>query len=252
MKSSFQIELYKLIRHPLTFGVLAFCLGLLSLLFYRLCVDYLQMAHQALHARDVNVSISVEIIKPLCSWAMVLMVLIIPLFTTYSISQEYKQHTFILWATSARTSTNIVLGKALSIFSFVGFFVFILLLMVATLASNASLHWQMITLSLFSLALVGCCIISFGLFISALIFQPFLALLVTYTGLFLWMLIEWLNPFPKDFTYLAKELSLISHSYPALNGIFNLADFVFFILVSIFWLTLTIRQLNFKMTKVTL
>ncbi|MBS0285902.1 MAG: hypothetical protein JSR17_00880 [Proteobacteria bacterium] len=252
MKNSFQIEIYKLVRHPLTFGVLSLSLGLLSLLFYRLCVDYLHLAHGALHAREISASISVEIIKPLCSWAILLMALTFPLFTTQSLSQEVKQRTFALWAMSSRTAFNIIFGKWLSILCFVGFIELILLLMIGSLFLNATLNWQMITLSLLTVALIGCCIISFGLFISSLISHPIFALLVTYIGLLLWMLIEWLNPFSKAYAYLAKELSLINHSYAAFHGIINMADFVFFILVSIFWLTLTSRHLAIKMTHVKL
>ncbi len=251
MKNVFDIECYKLKRHPLVMIILSLCLGVLSLLFYRLCVDYLQKSHLALHQRDIEISVFVEIIKPLCSWTVVVMALVLPLLTLYSFSQEYRQNTFYLWAMSPLKAKNIVIGKWLSLMLILTIILLFLLCMICTLAFTTTLNWQQITLSLITVYLVGACLLSFGLFISSCFANPVLALGITYVAELAWMMLQWLNPLPDKLHFLAKEFSLLIHCHHAFLGILYSPDIVFFILMSTFWISLTIRQVSHKMTSIT-
>jgi len=251
MKIVFHLELYKLRRHPMTLFIISLCFGFMSLLFYRLCVDYLHLSHQALNTRNVAPSISFEIVKPLCSWTIILLAIVLPLFTTLSFSQEFRQKTFTLWAMSPQSAFTIVMGKCLSLVLLLSLFLAMLVLMIIQLSFSATLMWEMILLSLTMVGLIGWSIICFGLFISCCISQPLLALGVTYAGVLIWMLLEWLNPFGENHKALAKELSLLSHSEHALNGIAYSPDVVYFILTSLFWLCLTLKIIGFRLKSVT-
>ncbi len=250
MKMTCKLEILKLSRHPMTLFIISLFVGIMSLLFYRLCVDYLHMSHHALNTRNVAPSISAEIIKPLCSWSIILIALIFPLFTTLSYSQESRQRTFTLWAMSPQTAYNLVFGKFLSLLLLLSLLLCILLCMIITLSFSATLAWKMILLSLLTVWLIGCAIISFGLCISCIFSQPLLALGLTFAGELVWMLLEWLNPFGEQFKFIAKGFSLLSHSEHALSGIAYSPDMLFFILASIFWLSLTLRQTRFLLTRV--
>ncbi len=250
MIKSFQIECYKLIRHPLFLITLSLSFGILAILFHRLCLDYLHLAHHALNTRNIAPSLSEEIIKPLCSWSIIIMALILPVFTAYSLSQEYKQKTFIQWAMSCFKARDIVLGKWLCLIVIVLFINSIMLLMMSILHMNASLHWQVIALSTLVVLLVGSCLISFGLYISSFCKNPLIALGITYLGELLWMLLPWLNPFHQPLDIWVQHFSIINHCHHAFLGIFFSPDLIFFILTTLFWLTLTIRQVNPKLTDI--
>jgi len=192
-----------------------------------------------------------EIIKPLCSWSIVLMALVFPLLTLTSFSQEYRQKTFYLWAMSPMTATKIVIGKSMSLLLVLCFILLSLLLMISTLHLSTTLNWSEILLSISSVFLIGASIICFGLFVSSCSANPVLCLGFTYVGELAWMMLPWLNPFPEKYHFLAKDLSLLDHSRHAFMGILYSPDLLFFILVCVFWTSLTIRRVKHKMTSVT-
>ncbi|MGD9592944.1 MAG: hypothetical protein AB7V32_10525, partial [Candidatus Berkiella sp.] len=109
-----------------------------------------------------------------------------------------------------------------------------------------------ISLNMAMVFLVTSSFLSFGLFVSSLFSNPILALGFTYVIEFAWLMLQWLNPFPKNFQFLAKELSLLNHCQHALLGIIYTPDLIFFILIMILMLTLTTRQVKHKMTHIML
>ncbi|MBS0288823.1 MAG: hypothetical protein JSS07_02140 [Proteobacteria bacterium] len=243
-----QIEIYKLLRHPMIL-IISFAFGLISLLFYRLCVDYLHLAHHALNHRQ-TASLTFEVIKPLCSWTILILAIVFPLFTTQTLSQELKQKTFYLWAGSAIKAYELVMGKWLSLMFILLLILCLVFAMILSLAFNTSLSFPMMGLSLVTVAFVGCCFICFGLFISSMIPNPLFSLGMTYFGIIIWMLLEWLNPLGQKYAWLAKEISILSHSYHGLNGIIYSPDICFFIITSALCLCLTHLRVKYFMTKV--
>lgn len=243
-----RIESFKLLRHPMTWVLVMLTLGAMTLLFFRLCVDYLRLAEEFLHQRDLQASLSLEVIRPLCSWTIVIIAIIFPVFTTYAISQELRSKTFYLWAASPVRASAFVIGKFLSILSILLIVIAVMLLMIATLSLETNLDWGMITTSVLAVGLIGTSFISFGLFLSSVISYPLLAIVATFIGNAIWMLLEWLDPFPFDWFHIAKESSLLSHSYHLLNGIVYSPDIVYYALFDIFWLLITIRIVYKKMT----
>ncbi len=243
-----RLEIYKLVRHPMTWGLLSISIGLLSLVYYRLCVDYLHLAHRALHQRDIYPSLSIDVFKPLCSWTIVVLALIFPLFTTNAFSQEYRHNTFTLWAMSPLPARTIVFAKAKSLLFILLVMISVLILLISSLAFDAPLSYKMIASMLLGVALIGCCFLSFGLFISSIIPNPLFAMGITFLGNLGWMLLEWINPFPSSWT-LAKELSLLGHCYHFLNGILYSPDIIYFLIFTGFWLTLSVQVVNHKMTR---
>ncbi len=243
-----RLELYKIFRHPMTWGLLSLSLCLLSLVFYRLCVDYLHLAHRALQQRDIYPSLSIDVIKPLCSWSIVVLAIIFPLFTTNAFSQEYRHNTFTLWAMSPLPARSIVYAKTKSLLFILIVILSFLALLIATLSFDAPLSYKMIASQLLGVALIGCCFLSFGIFISSIIPNPLFAMGITFLGNLGWMLLEWINPFPATWT-LAKELSLLGHCYHFLNGVLYSPDIVYYLIFTGFWLMLATKMVNHKMTR---
>lgn len=247
-----KLEGYKLIRHPMFWGVFCFAMIFSGLLFYRLCVDYLHLSQQALQHKELLISISSEIIKPICSWNIAILAIIIPIFTTYAFSQEYKQRTFYLFASSPESATSILMGKYLSLILITLILMGYILLMMLVLQTQTSLQWGMIAMGALSILCVGSCFTSFGLFISTIISHPMLAIGVSFLGNVIWMMLEWLNPFPSYWVSLSQHLSLLGHSYHLLNGIFYSPDIAYYLLFNLFWLSLTQTALKFKLQSVSI
>lgn len=242
-----KIEIAKTLRHPMTWGIYSLCIIVQSLLFYRLCLDYLQVAQHALHQQGISSSLSLSVFKPFCSWTIMLLAIIIPLFTTQTLSQEFRQKTIYLWAKSPISTYHILIGKTLSIVFVMLMILFAMLIMMASLTFETTLAWSTISSILFITALIGLGFICFDLFICSVISNPLFALAACFLGNLLWMLLEWLNPFPLAYYYLAKELSLLSHSYHFLNGILYSPDLIFYLVFCGFWLFFTQRVLKNKM-----
>jgi ABC-2 type transport system permease protein len=245
-----RLEMQKTWRHPLLGGLGALALTFLSLLFYRLCVDYLQLANDTVLQSQRTISVSLEIVKPFCSWSMVLFSFIIPLLSTASISQEFRQNTFLLWATSSFSAFQIVIGKWFSMVSMIMGALAMMFLMIATLSLETKLDYGLIFSALCAVALVSSCFISFGLFISSLIPFPLFAMGVSFIGNILWIVLEWFDPFPAKWHFLSEQLSLFGHLDHFLNGILTSADIGYYLAFSGVWLGLTMMVMHQKMIKV--
>lgn len=233
----------------MTLYVFSLCSGLLAMLYHRLCVDHLQAAQVALQQRT-PVSLTEEVIKPLFSWSIILFAMVLPIFTTLSLSQEFRQQTIYLWASNPIGAWQLLCGKFLSLLAFVFLMLSLMLMMIATLQFETPLDWGMITSSVLALILIGCCFISFGLFISTHIKNSLFAIGITFLGNLFWMLLEWLNPFPEQGFFLARELSLLNHTHHLFHGIIHSPDLAFYGLSSLFFLIITARSLKQQLTQI--
>jgi len=250
MYTVWRLEMFKYRRDVTTYGLGALVLGLLALLFYRLCVDYLQMAHEQVAQSARTLSVFGEIIKPFCSWALVIFAFCIPLLTTASMSREYHQQTFMLWASSPHHALAIVLGKWLSMLALVMLVMFVMLGMIMTIGLQAKLEYGSIFTSLLAVFLVSSSFISFGLFISSMINTPLYAMGVTFVGNGLWILLEWIDPFMQQWHTLSQTLSLFGHLDYFFNGIIVSQDLAYYIAFTSFFLSLATFCVNKKMQKV--
>lgn len=244
-----RLETTKLLRHPIIPMLMALTMGLLWLFFYRLFVDYLTLMQNALVQGSRHASLSVEVVKPLFSWSIVVLAFILPLFTTIAFSVEMQQRTFYLWATHPIRPFDLVIGKYLCILGMTTLILLGLLLMICTLQIEASLDWGMVMGGCFALLGVSSALISFGLFVSCLTSSPLLAIGITVVGNLMWLLIEWLSPFSATLLP-ARELSLLGHSFHLLHGHFQSIDVAFYLFFTIFWLLMSARVLRFKMKRV--
>lgn len=234
-----QLEIKKWTPRPLLWGLWALCFTLISLFFYRLCVDYLILSQKSILQNAVSPSILLEIIKPLSSWSIILLSLLLPIFTTNALSQENRQQTFILWANSTLSARAIVFGKFFSILLFPLSLALVEALMLLTLGWETQIDLGWLFSGLLSILLISASIIAFGLFISSVIESPLATMTLTFLGTLTWMLLEWIDPFPHAWGQFAEHFSLLSHSYHLLNGILLSTDIAYYFLFCIFWLLLT-------------
>jgi len=242
-----RIEYFKNSRQPLFWALLAFLTLILSLIFHRLCVDYLTEAQLAVQQNNIVQSVSQAIVKPFCSWTIVMFAFLLPILATQTLSHEFRQNTFHVWIRSRFDSVSIVFGKAAFILSFVFFTLFLLALMFGILSFETNLDLSFLFCGLLTVILMSSAILSFNLFISSCFIQPLYALALATIGNLLWMSLEWLNPFGEKGQSFCSELSLIAHSHHLLNGVLYLPDLIFYFVFSAFWLSMTALCVHQKM-----
>jgi len=171
----------------------------------------------------------------------VLMLLLIPVLTMRSFSEEKRLGTLELLFSYPVSDAQIVLGKFLGL-------VGLLVIMIAPtsvyffLSGVVGAHFetQAIATGYLGLFLVGASFIALGMFISSFTeHQAVSAGIGFVVFLFFWIvgwMADWVTP---AFGVLLKELSLIEHFQDMARGVVDTKDIAFFILFIIFFLFAT-------------
>ena len=174
---------------------------------------------------------------------LMIVVLVIPIITMRSFSEERKQKTDQALLTAPVSLTEMVLGKFFGAFALYGLCNAIYILYAIILLFYASPDWAVLFSTLLGMLLMGGALIAIDLLISALTeSQVIAAVLSIGVGLLIYMLdslsdiinVEWV-------TNLFHSVSFDSHFTNFINGIIDLTSVLFFLSVIAIFLFLCIR-----------
>ena len=178
------------------------------------------------------------------SYILYVFIVIIPLITMKSISEERKMRTEQLILTSPVSLAGIVISKFLAAFTlFGGTFVLTSVLYYIPLAKYGSPNTAHYVCSVIAIILAGAAFISIGVFISSLTENQFVAALGTIAAIILLLLISLLNNYINS-EFIRTILSAISFSARYTNfaaGIFDYSAIVYFSSLTALFLFLTVR-----------
>ena len=170
-------------------------------------------------------------------------VVLLPLLTMKSFSEERKTKTEQLFLSAPVTITGVVLAKFLSAFTV--FFGCTLLssLNFIILFTHAQPSAALILGNLVALILVGMAFLSVGIFISTLTESQLSAAVITISVLLLFLVIGFLNSFigAPWLRFLLSGLSVFSRFQNFANGIFDVAALVYYLSLSFVFLFLAVR-----------
>lgn len=170
-------------------------------------------------------------------------VILLPLLTMKSFSEERKTKTEQLFLSAPVTITGVVLAKFLSAFTV--FFGCTLLssLNFIILFTHAQPSAALILGNLFALILVGMAFLSVGIFISTLTESQLSAAVITISVLMLFLVIGFLNSFISApwLRFLLSGLSVFARFQNFANGIFDVAALVYYLSLSFVFLFLAVR-----------
>lgn len=174
---------------------------------------------------------------------LMIVILVIPIITMKSFSEERKQKTDQALLTAPISLTEMVMGKFLGAFLLYCICNAIYLLYALILCFYAAPDWAVFLTTMLGMLLMGAALIAIDLFISALTESQVIAAVVSIgIGLLIYMLDSLSNVFNVDWlTAILHNISFDAHFTNFINGILNLTSIVFFLSVIAIFLFLCVR-----------
>ena len=184
------------------------------------------------------------VVAPLFANAAVLLLLITPLVTMRVLSEERRNHTLSLLFSAPVSMTEIIVGKYLGVMSFILILISMLALMPLSLLVGTDLDLGKLAAGLLGLTLVVSAFTAIGVFMSSLTEQPTVAAIGTFGLLLLLWILDWAGSSGMPSSGLLGYLSVLHHYEPLLKGLFNSVDVIYYLLVIVLFLVLSIRRLD--------
>lgn len=236
-------ELRSMFLSPMAWVVLAVITGLCAY-FFLLYIDiYLQLQPRLAAAPNAP-GVTDVIVVPLFSTAATVLLLVTPLLTMRLISEERRNQTLSLLMSAPVSMSEIILGKFLGVFSFVTLMLTLIAIMPLSLFAGGGIDLGLWASGLLGLALLMASFCSIGLYISTLTTQPTVAAVATFGILLLLWVLNMAGSTGSEGAGVLSYLSLLSHYQPLLKGIFSSTDVVYYLLLIVGCLTLSVRRLD--------
>lgn len=178
----------------------------------------------------------------------VILLFLIPILTMRSFSEEFKEKTDQLLLTSPVSLYGIVFGKFLAAFCVFAIGSAVMAVYMGVIASFTGITILEALYHMLGLLLLGSAMIAIGIFLSSLTKSQVIAAVCSF-GLFL--LLMYLDIFagfiPVQWIQTAlSQLSFLDRYSDFMAGLFNIADILYFLSVTVVFLFLTVRTLEKK------
>ena len=235
-------EMRRIFLSPLAWAVLAIVQLIVGFVFINLLFDYARNAELG----DQFTGVADYMGGGLYGFAIVILLLVMPLMTMRLFAEERKSGSLTLLLSSPATLTEIVLGKFLGLAGFMLALLALLAAMPLALLPGTDLDLGRIAAGLLGLFLIMLAFGAAGLFVSSLTREPTIAAVGGFGLLLLVWLIQILAyqeiPFAEVFGY----LSLIGHFDNLRRGVFSTGDVAYYLLFTGLFLWLTVQRLDLE------
>jgi ABC-2 type transport system permease protein len=237
-------ELRSFFLSPLAWSILGVIQFIVGLTFIANVTMFLQPNTQSILSQSPGApGLTDFVVSDLFGLTGIVLLLVTPLLTMRLVSEERRQKTLSLLFSAPLSMTSIVLGKY---FGLMGFFVImlgLLTLMPLSLLMGGTLDFGQLAVSLLGLLLLMGAFTAIGLYMSTLTSHPTVAAISTFgILLFLWI-IEWAGSSLGQGGVLSY-LSIISHYQELLKGLLDSKDVVYYVLLIVLFLGLSIYRLD--------
>jgi ABC-2 type transport system permease protein len=236
-------ELRSLFLSPLAWAILATVQFIIAYLFLSQVDAYL-MVQPRLAAVEGAPGVTDLVIAPLLGNAAIILLLITPMITMRVLSEERRNRTISLLFSAPVSMTEIILGKYLGVLGFFLILLAMIALMPLSLLSGTELDLGKLAAGLLGLTLLLAAFSAIGLFMSALTDQPTIAAISTFGLLLLLWIIDWAGNSEARASGLFAYLSMLRHYETLLKGLLNSTDVIYYLLVTVLFLGLSIRRLD--------
>lgn len=172
---------------------------------------------------------------------------IIPLLTMRLVSDEFRQGTDEMLLTSPASITEIVMGKYLAALTLQLMLVVCSLIYPWIMSGFGDLDQTVLWLSYLSMFLLGASMMAIGLFASTLSNNQMVAGIAAFVILLLLWIIDWAGEgFGGKLKEWVNQFSLTQRQVNLQKGILHLGDIMFYVLLVVVFLVLSIQALERK------
>jgi len=232
-------ELRSLFLSPLAWTILGVVQFVLAWL-YLSQVDFFLQFQPRLVALAEAPGVTQLVVAPLYGNVALVLLLVVPLLTMRLISDERRNGTLSLLFSAPLSMTEVVLGKYLGLMIFLLLMAALIALMPLALLAGTRLDWGLLAAIQLGVVLLLGSFVALGLFMSTLTAYPAVAAVASFGALlFLWLL-DW----GGEQGSLLGQLSLMRHYQALLQGVFDSADVIYYLLFMFTFLVLSIQRLD--------
>ena len=233
-------ELRSMFTSPLAWVVLAFVQFVLALIFLKQIDGFLMV--QAQLASTPNAPGLTEIaIVPMFGVASMVLLMSVPLLTMRLVSEERRNQTMALLMSAPISMTQIIIGKFLAMVAFLGLIDLLILVMALSLLAGGPIDTGLLIANMVGLILLGASFASIGLFVSCLTTHPVVAAVMSLAVFLGLWIINIAAANPESWLNL---VSLLKRFEGFMNGSIVLSDVIYFAVMTIAFLVLSIRRLD--------
>ncbi len=242
-------ELGSFFQSPIFYVLTTVFLVLYSFIFQNILAFFSMQSYQAGQIQGMNIGLNLNdmVIAPSFQNMAVILLLMIPIVTMRSFSEEKKSKTITLLLSSPIHLKEIILGKFLACFLVVA-------LMMALSSYSVMFLWMVgepeigpIVSGYLGLLLMTGCYISIGVFASSLTDNQIISAVISFGFmLFMWIIGWGAQSAGPNLGAVLEYLSLIDHLENFLKGIIDSSDVIYYLTFIVFGLFLTHRILDSK------
>lgn len=196
------------------------------------------------HNQSLATSIGVTqfICEGVFGLASLLILFTVPIVAMNLVSDEKKKQTLTFLISAPISMTEIIFGKFIGVITFFSLLILVMVTMVSVLNLWTDIDTGYLFANALGLWLLIACACSIGLFYSCYTAQPILAGFFTFITLMILILLD--KFLSIRFENIIQHISIMQHYRNFSEGMIQTYDFIYFILLTTFFLLLAIRKLN--------
>ena len=234
-------ELKSMFASPMGWIILAIFTALFGSLYLNGVNGYFEVMSGAVRPAE-RVGVTQFVGQTVYGWAFLVVLFAVPLLSMRLISEERRSQTLPFLFSAPLSLTEIVLGKFIGLVTFLSILIAYIAVMLFTLNIWSDIDFGFIAANSLGLFLLIASASAVGLYFSSLTSQPVAAAVMTFITLIALIFMD--RIFAGDPTNTISQLSLMKHFQAFSTGLIDSADVVYFLLVIITFLVLTIRRLD--------
>jgi ABC-2 type transport system permease protein len=233
-------ELRSMFGSPLAWIVLAALQVILAWIFLMRLDTFLELQPRLQTLANAPGATEI-VIAPLYAAAAIVLLMATPILAMRSLAEERRNRTMTLLISAPISMTQIVLGKFLGLIALLFMPIALITAMAMSLSIGGDLDAGLIYANIIGLAMLVATFAAVGLFASSLTVYPIVAAI----GALALLLASWLatlaQPDPSSLIHLVS----VTRRFESFNnGLIDSADVVWYLLVIVLFLALTIRRLD--------
>ncbi len=236
-------EVVAMFLSPLAWIILAVIQTILGYMFLTNLDNFFLLQPQLIQIANTP-GVTDIVVTPLMQVAAIILLMVMPLMTMRSLAEEKRNRTLSLLVSAPLSMTEIVLGKFLGLVLFVVVLVSMLMLMPLSLYLGTSPDGGKLLSIYFGMLLLLSAFAAIGLYLSSLTENQTIAAVSTFGVLLMLWIIDWVGSSLDNGQSVLAYLSILQHHQSMLEGVFESADIVYYLLLIVGFLGLTIRQLD--------